>query len=183
MVYGESDPSELHNLTQTERLGHTNFRAANAGIVLDEVNNRFSPTCAPIMDRLLRGETTAADVTTLNARVLNTRFRLPDGSVDKLGMKHCWMVKTITFRNKVTRIRKDPNLHLTLLTFLFGKGTFDLVICFSRFNLTFPFQFNDLSIGHHDENNNSSGHAGPYTADYTFSIRSARHCAFPGHRS
>ena len=40
------------------------------------------------MDRLLRGECTAADVVTLNKRVLKTVFRLPDGSLDKIGMKH-----------------------------------------------------------------------------------------------
>ena len=57
------------------------------------------------MDRLLRGECTAADVVTLNKRVLNTVFRLPDGSLDKIGMKHCWMAQTITFRNRVGSIR------------------------------------------------------------------------------
>lgn len=127
IAYGAADPSQLHNLTQTERLGHTNFRAANAGIVLDEINNRFPATYAPIMDRLLRGECTAADVTTINKRVLNTLFRLPDGSFDRLGMRHCWMAQTITFRNKVSGM----NLHLTMYAF----------VCFSTFGLVFHLTF------------------------------------------
>lgn len=55
------------------------------------------------MDRLLMGECTAADVIAINARVLNKRFRLPDGTFDRIGVKHCWMAQTITFRNKVIR--------------------------------------------------------------------------------
>ncbi|CAM9730615.1 unnamed protein product [Laminaria digitata] len=60
------------------------------------------------MDRLLRGECTMADVRTINARVLNTPFRRPDGTSDRLGMKHCWMAQTITFRNEVTQALTLP---------------------------------------------------------------------------
>lgn len=52
--------------------------------MLDETNNRFSSLTRPIMDRLLRGEGTADDVDTVNTRVLNTYFRLPDGTFDCL---------------------------------------------------------------------------------------------------
>lgn len=97
-MFGAADPTQLSDLPHTERIGHTNFYAFNASVVLDETNNRFSKTYAPIMDRLLRGDCTPEDVRTINSRVLNTAH----GSSDKLGMIHCWMAQTITFRNTVS---------------------------------------------------------------------------------
>ena len=94
----------LSGLTNTQRVGRSNFWAANASVVLDETNNRFSASFAPIMDRLLHGECTKADLDAINARVLNGPVHLLDGSPRKLTMKDCWMAQTITFRNKVRPI-------------------------------------------------------------------------------
>ena len=121
VVYGIADPDRLKHLTQTELSGHRNFYDANASVVLNESNNRFSETYSPIMDRLLRGECTPEDVLTINARVLSTEFRLPDGSYDKLSMKHCWMAQTITFRNTVSSFWWYQLLIHSRLVFLFGS--------------------------------------------------------------
>lgn len=96
--YGATNATRLNDLTNTERVGRANFMAANASVVLDETNNRFSTTYAPIMDRLLRGECTLDDLDKINARVLGGPAHLHNGS---LGMTDCWMAQTITFRNKV----------------------------------------------------------------------------------
>ena len=108
--YGADDPTLLEKLTNTQRVGRSNYFSANASVLLDETNNRFSPTYAPIMDRLLRGECTIADLHAINSRVLNSPVRLQDGSIGKLTMKDCWMAQTITFRNKVKFFQFSPNL-------------------------------------------------------------------------
>eukprot|EP00752_Nemacystus_decipiens_P012803 g11338.t1 len=95
--YGAADSTRLNDLTNTERVGRANFMAANASVVLDETNNRFSSSYAPIMDRLLHGECTLDDLAKINARVLGSPAHLHNGS---LGMTDCWMAQTITFRNK-----------------------------------------------------------------------------------
>ena len=105
--YGATNSALLDKLTNTQRVGRANFWSANASVVLNETNNRFSPTYAPIMDRLLRGECTTADLNSINARVLNSPVRLQDGSMGKLNMKDCWNAQTITFRNKVNKHGTD----------------------------------------------------------------------------
>ena len=102
--HGAADSSTLAALTDTELMGRSNFWGANASVILDETNNRFSPTYAPIMDRLLRGECTLADVDAINSRVINKPTRLEDGSFGKITMEDCWMAQTITFRNKARTI-------------------------------------------------------------------------------
>lgn len=102
--HGAADSGNLAELTDTELMGRSNFWGANASVVLDETNNRFSPTYAPIMDRLLRGECTLADVDAINSRVINSPTRLEDGSIGKISMEDCWMAQTITFRNKARTI-------------------------------------------------------------------------------
>ena len=99
--YGAANSTRLDDLTNTQRIGRANFMAANASIVLDETNNRFSSTYAPIMDRLLHGECTLDDLDKINARVIGGPVHLQNGS---LGMTDCWMAQTITFRNKVFRM-------------------------------------------------------------------------------
>lgn len=95
--YGAADPTLLDSLTHTQRTGRANFMAANASVVLDETNNRFSSTYAPIMERLLHGECTLDDLDKINARVIDSPVHLQNGS---LGMAACWHAETITFRNK-----------------------------------------------------------------------------------
>lgn len=121
-MFGADDASLLSDLTQIERAGHTNFWSANAGVVLDETNNRFSPTYAPIMERLLKGACTTEDLAAINSRVLNTPILRPDGTRDTLGMKDCWMAQTITFRNKVMSANCrlcDPRLNCIRLVHFF----------------------------------------------------------------
>ena len=110
--YGAASSTRLDNLSNTERIGRANFMAANASIVLDETNNRFSPTYAPIMDRLLHGDCTLDDLDKINARVIGGPNQLRATS---LGMTDCWMAQTITFRNKVSvflvLLRSFASLH------------------------------------------------------------------------
>lgn len=96
--HGAADSTRLDGLSNTQRVGRANFMAANASVVLDETNNRFSPTYAPIMNRLLHGECTFDDLDKINARVIGGPIHLQNAS---LGMTDCWMAQTITFRNKV----------------------------------------------------------------------------------
>lgn len=83
-------------MTPTQQYGADLFRQANAAVVLDEDNNRFSKVYAPIMDRLLLGEGTSEDVDLLNSRVL-------DGS-DALCANRCYGGRVIAFRNRVSTI-------------------------------------------------------------------------------
>ena len=65
----------------------------NACVILDQESNRFSPTYAPLMDRLLLAKTTYSDVKLFNERVL-------DGS-SGLHANDCYDGCVIAFRNKV----------------------------------------------------------------------------------
>ena len=69
------------------------FRMVNACVILDQGSNRFSPTYAPLMDRLLLAKTTYNDVKLFNKRVL-------DGS-SGLHANDCYDGRVIAFRNKV----------------------------------------------------------------------------------
>lgn len=116
--YGATNTTLLAALTDTQRSGRSNFMAGNASVVLDETNNRFDPTYAPIMDRLLHGECTLDDLAKINARVIGGPVHLLNGS---LGMTDCWQAQTITFRNKARPIYlsscSNPKLYFVTSTF------------------------------------------------------------------
>lgn len=80
------------NMYVTQGYGADLFRAANASIIFDESSNRFSPTYAPLMNRLLQGAGTH-DVRLFNTRVL-------DGSPGVYA-ENCYDGRVIAFRNKV----------------------------------------------------------------------------------
>ena len=142
-------------------VGRSNFWGANASVVLDETNNRFSPTYAPIMDRLLRGECTLADVDAINSRVINSPTRLEDGSIGKISMKDCWMAQTITFRNKARTIL------LPTCIFIHQKCVFVLKM-FTTISLTHCIHLLHIHL--------LSGQHGLDHANYALTLRGAGHC-------
>lgn len=104
-VNSRSLATPLTKLNSLERAGADFFKSANAAVMLNEDNNRFSKEYAPVMERLLDADCTSKDVGYLNARLL-------DGK--NLGVLDCWDAKFITFRNKVSQNSSSTNCILPL---------------------------------------------------------------------
>ncbi|CAB1100401.1 unnamed protein product [Ectocarpus sp. CCAP 1310/34] len=92
------------NMSSLVKYGADLFRMVNACVVLDQGSNRFSPTYAPLMDRLLLSSPTYNDIRLFDTRVLNGSpglhaFDCYDGRVNTVltvPMMRTWCKANIT---------------------------------------------------------------------------------------